>query len=133
MDVDIDSDWDVDDVEDVDDLPEDFCEYAYGIVSSNPLRKILSGKRWTKERVEEVRGRLSNFEEYFSYFCRLVDFPSCYERKKKRFIKCHCLKNLDYDEVQVAAGAMGELLRPLLLRPLFVYCRFFLIFFCLSF
>ncbi len=82
----------------------------------------------TKERVEEVRGRLTNFEEYFSYFCRLVDFPSCYERKKKRFINCRCLKNLDYDEVQVAAGAMGELL-----RPLFVYCRFSSIFFCLSF
>jgi hypothetical protein len=68
MDVDIDSDSDVDDIEDVDDLPDDFCEYAYGIVSSNPLRKILSRKWWTKERVEEVRGRLTNFEEYFLIF-----------------------------------------------------------------
>jgi hypothetical protein len=120
MDIDIDSDSDVEDIKDIDDLPNDFCEYAYGIVSSNPLRKMLSGKRWTKEHIEEVRGRLTSFDEYFSYFCRLVDFLSCYERKKKHFINCHCLKNLDYDEVQVAAGAMGELF-----CLLFVNCRFF--------
>ncbi len=39
------------------------------------------------------------------YFCRLVDLPSCYERKLKRFIKCRCIANLDYD---LAAGGIGK-------------------------
>jgi hypothetical protein len=87
---------------------EDLRDYAYSVVSSNPLRSMLSGKRWSKEHVEEVRARATNYEQYLSYFCRLVDFPSCYERKKKCFIKCRCLKNLEYDQVQVVAAGIGE-------------------------
>ena len=94
--------------DDAEDPHDDLRDYAYALVSSNPLRKMMSGRRWKKERVEEVRGRDSNYQDYFFYFCRLVDLPSCYERKSKRFIKCRCIANLDYDQVQVAAGGIGE-------------------------
>jgi hypothetical protein len=99
---------------------EDLRDYAYSVVSSNPLRSILSGKRWSKERVEEVRARATNYEQYLSYFCRLVDFPSCYERKKKCFINCRCLKNLEYDQVQVVAAGIGEFFLFRLLIVVFI-------------
>jgi hypothetical protein len=120
-------DDDEDDFEVDADPHEDLRDYAYSVVSSNPLRSILSGKRWSKERVEEVRARATNYEQYLSYFCRLVDFPSCYERKKKCFIKCRCLKNLEYDQVQVVAAGIGEffLFRLLIVVFIVTYPFFF--------
>jgi hypothetical protein len=60
----LDSDVEFDNAEDPHD---DLCDYAYALVSSNPLRKMMSGRRWKKERVEEVRGRDRNYQDYFLF------------------------------------------------------------------
>jgi hypothetical protein len=101
-------DSDVEEFDNAEDPHDDLHDFAYAIVSSNPLRKMMSGRRWKKERVEDVCGRDSNYQDFFFYFCCLVDLPSCYERKSKRFIKCCCIANLDYDQAQVVAGAIGK-------------------------
>jgi hypothetical protein len=125
-------DSDGEEFDDAEDPHDDLRDYAYALVSSNPLRKMMSGRRWKKERVEEVRGRDSNYQDYFFYFCRLVDLPSCYERKSKRFIKCRCIANLDYDQVQVAAGGIGEFFFFFLIVMYVVLTNFFLSSLCIA-
>ena len=58
-------DSDGEEFDDAEDPHDDLRDYAYALVSSNPLRKMMSGRRWKKERVEEVRGRDSNYQDYF--------------------------------------------------------------------
>lgn len=84
----------------------DLRENAFHHISNNPVRVIQPKKGWKSAQVNESHN-VDNYQPIFQYLCRLYDFPACFDRQNRQFIKCRCLKKLSFDDLQLVAQSIG--------------------------
>ena len=107
------SGFDLDDAASVDEFSvgpaaddEAIRKFAFHHISNNPVREIQPKKGWKSAKVIESRSA-DNYQNIFQYLCQLFDFPACFDRQNRRFIKCWCLKKLSSDDLELLAQSIG--------------------------
>lgn len=88
--------------------PAEDKEVAFQLVSNNPVRIIQPKKRWKRAAVLDSHNA-DNFSPLLQYLCQLSDFPHCFDRQNRRFVKCSCFKKMSPENLEIVAHSIGEL------------------------